>query len=537
MRRYLPDDGNGSRILLTSRLKDVAPPDSIIHALPFLSDYQCWDLLQQKLFQKQNFPQELVEIGKQIATHCQGLPLAVVAIAAVLANKENRKSLWDEVEGKDRDISVRKLISLWIAEGFIQKDQKSLREVAEEYLVDLIDRSLVLISKGRSEGGVKACGIHDLLRELCLRKANEENFLNLIKKTCQQKKDLDLTGIEQLVRLRYLAVRVTKDCIPPSIGRLQNLEFLLFEGPGSIEIPEVLLNLVKLRHLHVKNHATFSESCHRRAIVEKDFRMNCLESISNIWIIHEDDEQFLRCSPHLGRLKCGTRPLWDSSEKCRRYLVLDYLTMLESLNIFYLGSEFKFSGTINFPTSLQKLTLHEFKLFWKEMSMIGRLPKLEVLKLLYAVFDGKQWKTNDDEFQELKFLKLDALKIQRWNTSSDHFPKLQRLVMQKCWKLKKVPSSLGDIPTLQIIDIHSCSKSVANSALQIQREQLEMGNEELKVIISGSRTSFIDKLQTGNPRWQIKIVLPILDFAMAVIICMKIGSWNGCNWSEQMNPF
>ncbi|KAI3462427.1 hypothetical protein Pfo_019090 [Paulownia fortunei] len=587
MRRYFPDDGNGSRILLTSRLKDVAPPDSIIHALPFLSDDQCWDLLQQKLFQKQDCPQELVDIGKQIAANCQGLPLAVVVIAAVLANMESRKSLWNEVAGslssqiskdpnkcvnilelsykhlpvhlkpcflyfgafpEDMEISARKLISLWIAEGFIQEeDQKSLRDVAEEYLVDLIDRSLVLIAKRRSGGGVKACSIHDLLRELCLRKAKEENFLTLIKdqflvyekhhrlcilpesinaesrpfglhirswlgrwsdisfiysrlkllrvldlSTAERPKDLpttndlDLTGIEQLVHLRYLAVRVTEDHIPPSISRLQNLEFLLFDGPGSIEIPEALLNLVKLRHLRIKNHATFSESCHTRAAVEKDFQMNSLESISNLWIIHENDEKILRYSPHLRRLKCATRPLRDSSEKCHRYLVLDYLTLLESLNISYLGNEFKFSDTINFPMSLKKLTLHEFKLSWKEMSMIGRLPKLEVLKLLYAVFDGKEWKTNDDEFQELKFLKLDALKIHRWNTSSDHFPQLQRLVMQKCWKLKKFPSSLGDIPTLQIIDIHSCSKSVANSALEIQNEQLEMGNEELKVFISGS---------------------------------------------------
>lgn len=298
--------------------------------------------------------------------------------------------------------------------------------------------------------------------------------------------DLDLTGIEQLVHLRYLAIRATEDSIPPSIGRLHNLEFLLFDGPGSIEIPGALLNLVKLRHLRITNHATFSESCHRRAIMEKDIKMDSLESISNLWIIHENDEKVLRCLPHLRRLKCATRPFRDSSEKCHRYLVLDCLTLLESLNISYLGSEFKFSDTMSFPASLKKLTLHEFKLSWKEMSMIGKLPKLEVLKLLYAVFEGKEWKTNDDEFQGLRFLKLDALKIHRWNTSSDHFPKLQRLVIQKLWKLKKFPSSLGDIPTLQIIDIHSCSKSVANSALEIQKEQMEMGNEELKVFISGS---------------------------------------------------
>ncbi|KAL8061712.1 hypothetical protein ABFX02_02G103100 [Erythranthe guttata] len=583
VRRYLPDDGNGSRILITSRLKDVAPPGiSTVRALPFLSNEQCWDLLKQKLFKSdQDPPQELVDVGKKIAAHCQGLPLAVVVIAAVLANIGNRKGLWNEVAGnlsskisrdsnmcmnilelsykhlpahlkpcflyfgafpEDSEIPVGKLTSLWIAEGFIlEEDQKSVRDVAEGYLMDLIDRSLVLIAKSRSGGGgVKSCSIHDLLRELCLRKAKEGNFMNVITdrfsvyerhhRLCippesinvesrpfgphirswlghwpdisfiysrmkllrvldlSTKNDLiNLTGIEQLVHLRYLAVRVTEDHIPPSIGCLENLEFLLLYGPGNVEIAEAFLNLVNLRYLHITERATFGESCHRRVLVEKNFQMDSLQSISGLWIIHENDEKVLRCSPRLRRLKCATKPLWDSSEKCHRYILLDYLTMLESLNVSYLGSEYiKLSDTLSLPYSLKKLTLHEFKLSWNEMSMIGRLPKLEVLKLLYIVFDGKEWKTNDDEFQELKFLKLNALKIRRWNTSNDHFPKLQRLVMHKCWKLNKFPCSLGDIPTLQVIEIHSCSKSVANSASDVQREQLEMGNEELKLIISGS---------------------------------------------------
>ncbi|KAK4410285.1 hypothetical protein Sango_0101500 [Sesamum angolense] len=137
------------------------------------------------------------------------------------------------------------------------------------------------------------------------------------------------------------------------------------------------------------------------------------------------------------------------------------------------------------PTAIKKLTLQKFKLSWKEMSMIGGLLKLEVLKLMYIVFDGKEWKTNRDEFGELKFLKLSGLKLHRWNTSSYHFPKLQHLVVQRCRKLKKFPSSLGDIPTLQIIDIDSCSKSMADSALQVQKKQEEDGNDKLKVNISG----------------------------------------------------
>lgn len=587
IRRYLPGDGNGSRILLTSRHKDAAPSDSIIHPLPFLSNDQCWELLRKKVLQKDDFPQELVDLGRKIAEHCQGLPLAVVVIASALAKMDKKKSSWSEVAGslssqisKDpnkwmsvlelsyehlpshlkpcflyfgafpeyREISVWKLISLWIAEGFIQKqEQKSLNEVAEDYLMEIMNRGLLLVSRRRPDGRIKSCNIHEFLREMCLRKAKEDNFLNLIKhrfsiyerhhRLCihhdsihtesrpfghhvrswlgywpdvtlissrlkllrvldlstperpedlRKAEDLDLTGVEQMVHLRYMEVKLTVNCITPSIWSLQKLEFLVLDGYGTIEIPETLLNLVKLRNLHIRKRAQFSESFVKCVTVEKGMQMSSLESISNLRIVHENHEKILECLPSLCRLKCETRPLWDSVERCRRYLVLDYLTRLESLHISRLDNEFKYSYMINFPASLKKLTLREFKLSSIDMSMIGKLPRLEVLKLLYTWFDGKEWKTNEDEFQELKFLKLEALQIHRWNMLSEHFPKLEQLVIQKCWKLKKFPSSLGDISTLQSIDIHSCRKSVADSALQIQKEQLEMGNEEFKLNISGS---------------------------------------------------
>ena len=79
---------------------------------------------------------------------------------------------------EDHDIPVRKLIWLWITEGFILPDstRKSLEDVAEHYLMDLVSRSLVVAGKKGSNGSIKTCRIHDLLHDLCLRKAEEENF-------------------------------------------------------------------------------------------------------------------------------------------------------------------------------------------------------------------------------------------------------------------------------------------------------------------------------------------------------------------------
>ena len=42
----------------------------------------------------------------------------------------------------DQEVSVQRLIWLWIAEGFVQKIQwKSLEDVASDYMMDLVARS------------------------------------------------------------------------------------------------------------------------------------------------------------------------------------------------------------------------------------------------------------------------------------------------------------------------------------------------------------------------------------------------------------
>lgn len=77
---------------------------------------------------------------------------------------------------EDYEIPVSKLIWLWIAEGYIEQvGRESLEVTARDYLLDLLKRSLVVIAKTGSDGGIKSCRIHDL-RDLCLTKAEEEKY-------------------------------------------------------------------------------------------------------------------------------------------------------------------------------------------------------------------------------------------------------------------------------------------------------------------------------------------------------------------------
>uniref|UniRef100_M1BRP9 RGC1 n=2 Tax=Solanum tuberosum TaxID=4113 RepID=M1BRP9_SOLTU len=179
---------------------------------------ESWTLLRDKVFGNGGYPPELEKIGRYIGHQCQGLPLAVVAIGGLLSKMSKETSSWENVAEKvgslmtsdtmdclnilslsynhlpqylktcflymgvfaeTREIPVWKLIKLWIAEGFVKRvNHKNLEDVAEENLRELVDRSLVLVGKHTSLGKIKTCKMHDLVRDMCLREVQYENFIH-----------------------------------------------------------------------------------------------------------------------------------------------------------------------------------------------------------------------------------------------------------------------------------------------------------------------------------------------------------------------
>ncbi|CAA2958520.1 Hypothetical predicted protein [Olea europaea subsp. europaea] len=271
-------------------------------------------------------------------------------------------------------------------------------------------------------------------------------------------------GIELLVHLRYLAISCAQ---LPSVN-LRKLEFIFVDNKREGEIPDILLNMESLRHVYFRGGACFSASCRQQANKDESLQINNLQTISTLHISDETDENFLRFSPNLRRLKCEVGSLHNPS--------FNFFNQLESLTL-------SGSGLTSLPFNLKKLTLKSVKMSLEQMEIIGRLLNLEVLKLQSASFDGNKWDTSEGEFPQLKFLKVHCVQIAEWNTSSDHFPRLQRLLLEHCHLLKMIPSSLGDIPTLQMIKVYGCAQAIVESASKIQEEQRDMGNEELKVMI------------------------------------------------------
>ncbi|KAI7994363.1 hypothetical protein LOK49_LG11G00374 [Camellia lanceoleosa] len=166
------------------------------------------------------------------------------------------------------------------------------------------------------------------------------------------------------------------------------------------------------------------------------------------------------------------------------FLNLEFLRHLETLklqNTFLGPTNFR---RVKFPTNVKRLTLKVTMINWEDISILGMmLPNLELLKLENDAARGQQWATTDDGFPRLKFLKLKGLNVERWITCSGHFPSLQHLSLEWCRDLKEIPSSLGDILTLQLIEVNYCCSTVDESVRKIKEEQESNGNNWLKVLI------------------------------------------------------
>ena len=78
---------------------------------------------------------------------------------------------------EDYSINCFRLIRLWIAEGFVKEKQGiTLEEVAQDYLNQLIHRSLVQVARIDFIGRTRSCRVHDMIREVILSRLEELNF-------------------------------------------------------------------------------------------------------------------------------------------------------------------------------------------------------------------------------------------------------------------------------------------------------------------------------------------------------------------------
>nr|UBY07233.1 NBS-LRR disease resistance protein [Dasypyrum villosum] len=295
-----PENNSSSRIITTTRILEVArsccpdPADQIYEMTP-LSDLHSQRLFFNRIFgSEEGCPDMLIEVSNAILKKCGGLPLAIISISGLLANRPRVKEEWEKVkrsigsdlnrnqslEGmknilslsyndlppnlktvllhlsnfpEDYVIDRERLVRQWIAEGFISEERgRSFQEVAESYFYELINKSLVQPVDIGYDGKVQACRVHDMMLELIISKSIEENFITVVNRSqtiwgnsqCSIRR-LSIQDIDQ-----ELACELAKK----DLSHFESLRVLDFEGCWGMAQYDMdgMENLFQLKYLSFK---------------------------------------------------------------------------------------------------------------------------------------------------------------------------------------------------------------------------------------------------------------------------------------------
>ncbi|KAL3655151.1 hypothetical protein CASFOL_000937 [Castilleja foliolosa] len=343
----LPIENKHCKVVITSREKSVgihANPIRTPHKLRFLHDDESWRLLQLKVFGKQDgCPNRLKITGEDIAIKCKGLPLAVVVIGGVLIDHYRRtrnlelvNDEWMEVQKnvgihivdntnfnineivemsykrlpdymrdcflylgvfpEDYEIPARTLTHLWIAEGFVKTEHKSLERTAEDNLREFIDRNLVMVDKFNPNDKVKTCRVHDVVRAFCINKATKDQ--QLYQEIVKSKEGVFQPSISEIPKYRRLCIH---SYLPEILSRRQKgpkvRSFLSFNKAPVVlddkDIPVIPDSFDLLRILDTTSvkFSQFPEGLtklmHLRYIALSGEEIEDLpKAISNLWNLH-----------------------------------------------------------------------------------------------------------------------------------------------------------------------------------------------------------------------------------------------------------
>jgi hypothetical protein len=238
IRCALQDSNCGSRVVVTTRISEVATHAGCVYNMEPLSRDDSEKLLYTRIASAEGkcLTRPSAVACEKILNKCDGVPLAIITIASLLANKPEED--WSEVYNsigfghggnndventikilsfsyydlpsylkacllylsifqEDVEIDKNLLIWKWIAEGFVQEKQAvriGLFELAEGCFNELINRNMIQPEVSQyewygpkfqsdqvyEEGYVYGCRVHDMILDMIRSLSKEENFVTVL---------------------------------------------------------------------------------------------------------------------------------------------------------------------------------------------------------------------------------------------------------------------------------------------------------------------------------------------------------------------
>ncbi|CAL2262350.1 unnamed protein product [Prunus armeniaca] len=527
---------NRSKVIVTTRSESVALiMDSVcVHQLRGLPHKSCMSLFIKRAFgrkgEEQRYP-HLMEIAPGIVEKCEGVPLAVTTLGSLLYLKRE-KHFWSEVRDNDiwrlpqgnddilpalqlsydalpsylkpcfaicslfpKDYVFRStdLVSLWMAQGFIQssKGNQELEEIGLDYIRQLCSISLFQIDEDSID--LIVFKMHALVHDLAMSVSEEEcssvNFrptsdnCKRVRQVSMSEDDLPMKGervpefLRQLKKVRTIlfpvpghvgiySKSVLKACIlrfkylrvldlsgstfevlPSSIGKLSRLRYLnLSKNPFIKKLPGSICNLLNLQTLLLSNCEKLGELprdignlINLRTLVLTTNQMvlaGCIERLTSLRFLQVHNCSYLES---LGQgIQCLTnlRMLIISNCENLKSLPPDMkcLTALKTLGI----------------SGCEKLDLMTSGAGFRGLRSVS-ISKASHLEAL------PHWlQDSANTLQSLRVKNCEDLKeLPEW---LQNFKLLQQLVIEYCPQLLALPQGMRHLGALRLLKIDGCSK-------------------------------------------------------------------------------
>ncbi|KAK4575648.1 hypothetical protein RGQ29_026565 [Quercus rubra] len=510
-----PKNDKGSRIIITTRYEDVAPPrseslDYYVYKLSPLPFEKAFELFCKKVFKCEGgqWPPEFVDISFGIVEKCGGIPLAIVAIGGLFSTKAKVVSKWNKVlDSLSSEFEINSYLrsiarilafsyhdlpyNLKASKGFVkEKKGHTLEDVilsrSEELNFNLVSMSNFSNFKRIAQRLSIQINVNTRLQnitnsQICsilILEVHEvpNSFLSTCFANFKLMKIMDCE-VGNLFHLRYLSLRDTKvQMLPKSIGKLHNLETLDLKQSLVAELPMEISGLCKLQYLVAYNHnkdTKFNINSFRGVKIPNGIGL--LKSLQKLSLIEASTATLiteLGSLSHLKKLVICKLKKENGMDLCTAIQKMSHLRSLgisatseeEVLNLqslpspppllqtlFLLGQLEKFPKWIPKLKSMVKLFLYWSKLMKDPLKVLQALPILMNLAL-YDGYKGEQLHIEGGGFQKLKFLQLRYLGgLNRLIIDEGALPLLEMLQIGPCPYLKIL--KFFDMPTEFVISL------------------------------------------------------------------------------------
>ncbi|KAK4838129.1 hypothetical protein QYF36_011263 [Acer negundo] len=207
-----------TRMILTTSNANMLPPHTGYLALHLgrLNEEESWKLFLNKvrMIEDEVVNSELISLKEKILKMCGGLPSAIILLGGLLSTKGRQYDDWIRViesasnnKGdilalsyqdlppeikpcflyigifpKKVEIPVRRLIHLWVAEGFLMPlldpEETNHEDMAGRCFEELVIRNMIQVIRRKSDGSPKTCYMPGELYDFFSSKAEAVGFFN-----------------------------------------------------------------------------------------------------------------------------------------------------------------------------------------------------------------------------------------------------------------------------------------------------------------------------------------------------------------------